>query len=47
LNIFDDIKRSYKIKKRKNNIKLSLLLPFYFYKNKGWYYKDGKRHNIP
>jgi hypothetical protein len=45
--IFDDIKRSYRLKKRKKNKKTPLLLPFYFYKNKGYYYKDGKRHNIP
>jgi hypothetical protein len=45
--IFDDIKRSYKISRIKKKKKISLLLPFYFYKNKGYYFKDGKRHNIP
>lgn len=45
--IFDDIKRSYRLRKRKKNKKVPLLLPFYFYKNKGFYYKDGKRHHTP
>lgn len=45
--IFDDIKRTYRLRKRKKIKRIPLLLPFYFYKNKGFYYKDGKRYHTP